>query len=218
MLSQQIISQLIKPLGLSSNTQDALNQSEALHIQHIPIVENNELLGVLNTADFIEDEIEPLINFEQFIQPVSIHTNEHIYAVIKKMTEHHISVLPVVNADNEYAGAITYETLLPYLNNMMGAAEPGAVIELEVEAKQYSLGEISRIVETNDAQITQLNSSLNPQTGIKNIILKINKLEVSAIVATFQRYDYNIINYYGEEQYENEMQHNYNHLMNYLEI
>ena len=89
---------------------------------------------------------------------------------------------------------------------------------MEMESNQYSFGEISKIVETNDAQITQLNTSNDAETGLMQVTLRINKPEVSDIVATFQRYEYNVKYYFGEEIYENELRSNYDNLMNYLKI
>jgi hypothetical protein len=38
------------------------------------------------------------------------------------------------------------------------------------------------------------------------------------IVAAFERYDYDVLYYFGEEKFENEIHSNYRHLMNYLDI
>ena len=89
---------------------------------------------------------------------------------------------------------------------------------LEMETKQYSFNEISKLVETNDAQITQLNTSVDTETGIMQVTIRINKPEVSDIVASFQRHEYNVKYYFGEELYTNELRSNYDNLMNYLKI
>ncbi len=95
---------------------------------------------------------------------------------------------------------------------------PVGLIVLEMEGNQYSFNEISKLIETNDAQITQLNTSNDPETGIMQVTIRINRPEVSDIVATFQRYEYNVKYFFGEEQYANELQTNYDNLMNYLKI
>ncbi len=87
-----------------------------------------------------------------------------------------------------------------------------------MDSQKYSFNEISRLVDTNDSQITQLNTYTDTQTGLMQVTIKINKMEVSDIVATFQRYDYNVKHYFGEELYENELKSNYDNLMNYLKI
>ena len=96
---------------------------------------------------------------------------------------------------------------------------PGAIIVLEMDRVNFAFSEIIKLVETNDAQVTQLNTYWDPHYfNVFILPFKINKLEVSDIIATFQRYEYKIKYYFGEEQYENELRSNYNHLMNYLSI
>ena len=92
------------------------------------------------------------------------------------------------------------------------------VVVLETEKRNFSFGELSRLVETNDAYITQLNTYTEAGTGLVVITIKINKIEVSDIVATFQRYDYVVRHFYGEEEYANELKENYQHLLSYLNM
>jgi len=89
---------------------------------------------------------------------------------------------------------------------------------LEMDKRNFSFGEISRLVETNDAYITQLNTSNDAASGMLTVTIKINKVEISDIVSTLQRYEYSIKFYFGEELYENELKENYDLLMTYLKI
>ena len=89
---------------------------------------------------------------------------------------------------------------------------------MEVERKNYSFGEINRLVETNDAYITQLNTFVEANTGLVLVTIKINKKEISDIVATFQRFEYCIRYFLGEEQYNNELKDNYENLLAYLKV
>ena len=100
----------------------------------------------------------------------------------------------------------------------MNINDPGGLLVLEMEAKNYSFNTISRIIESNDAQIKQLNTTTDPLTGLMQVTIKVDKPEISDIIATFQRYDYNVKYYLGEEMYENELRSNYDNLMNYLKI
>ena len=93
-----------------------------------------------------------------------------------------------------------------------------ALIVIEMESTNYSFNEINRIVESNDAQITQLNTLTDPETGIMQVTIRVNKMEVSNIISSFQRYEYSVKYYFGEELYENELRNNYDNLMNYLNI
>jgi hypothetical protein len=92
------------------------------------------------------------------------------------------------------------------------------MLVVEMDKRNFSFGEISRLVETNDAYITQLNTYTDAATGMLQATIRVNKIEISDIVATLQRYDYNILYYFGEELYENELKENLDLLMAYLNI
>ena len=129
-----------------------------------------------------------------------------------------LSVVPVISEENELIGTVSYNDLLKHASGFMSLNEPGGLIVLEMESNQYSFNEISKLVETNDAQITQLNTSNDAESGMMQVTIRVNKPEISDIIATFQRYEYNIKYFFGEEQYANELRSNYDNLMNYLKI
>ena len=80
------------------------------------------------------------------------------------------------------------QDLLRHTERIIGAGDPGAIIVLEMEKVNFAFSEIIKLVETNDAQVTQLNTYGDPLTSTFYITLRINRLEVSDIIATFQRY------------------------------
>ncbi|HNH21827.1 MAG TPA: CBS domain-containing protein, partial [Ferruginibacter sp.] len=128
------------------------------------------------------------------------------------------TVVPVVNEEKELMGVITTSDLLKTLGNFAGTNEIGGIIVLEMERSQFAISEISRIVESNDATILHLNTTVHAETGLLTVTIHINKKEIAAIVATFERYEYDVIYYFGNENFENEIHSNYRHLMNYLDI
>jgi hypothetical protein len=101
---------------------------------------------------------------------------------------------------------------------MSGAGSNGATVLLEMEQIDYNPALFNRLVESNDAFITHLNSWSDPGTNRLHVLIQINKQEVSDILATFQRYDFNVRHFAGEELYTNELQTNFNQLMHYLNM
>jgi hypothetical protein len=108
--------------------------------------------------------------------------------------------------------------LLKAMAKFTGTEEPGGIIVLEMEKRNFSFSDLGRLVETNDAYITQLNTFVEPDTNLILVTIKVNKFEISDIIATFQRYEYVIRYYFGEELYTNELKDNYDSLMHYLNI
>ena len=190
------------------------------NVTHLPIVEAEKFIGVISEEDLLQAENDnaPLTELQQSFSDVSVKDDEHFLKAVQLAADSGLTVVPVVNEENELVGILAYNELLKFSSEFMSLSEPGGLIVLEMESNQYSFGEISKIVETNDAQITQLNTSNDGETGMMQVTIRINKPEVSDIVATFQRYDYTVKYFFGEELYANELRSNYDNLMNYLKI
>jgi acetoin utilization protein AcuB len=190
------------------------------HVEHLPIVEGDKYVGMISEDDLsqAENDHSSLEQFKQSISNPSVKEDEHVLRAIQVAVQNGLTVVPIVGENAELIGVVTYADLLKYSSEFMSLNEPGGLIVLEMESKDYSFNEISRIIEGNEAQIKQLNTNVDPTTGLMEVTIKINKTEVSDIVASFQRHEYNVKYYFGEELFENELRTNYDNLMNYLKI
>jgi acetoin utilization protein AcuB len=190
------------------------------HVAHLSVVSGNKLLGIIDEDSLLDasSEDEPISHLEAFFSQASVLGGGHILDTLHVCSEFKLTLIPVLDQESMYLGSIAALDLLRQIDKIIGAGDPGAVIVLEMDRVNFSFSEIIKLVETNDAQVTQLNTHFDPVSSFFYITLRINKMEVSDIIATFQRYEYKIKYYFGEEQYENELRSNYNHLMNYLSI
>lgn len=220
MLTGELHSQTLPYLHLTDKVYHALQLMNDNHVTHLPIVEGDKYIGLISEEDLMQadNDNSALEVLQQSFSGISVKTNEHFLKALQIAAENGLSVVPLVNDENELTGTVVYNDLLKYASGFMSLNEPGALIVLEIPSNQYSFNEISKLVETNDAQITQLNTSNDIESGMMQVTIRINKPEVSDIIATFQRYDYNVKYFFGEELYTNELRSNYDNLMNYLRI
>ena len=97
--------------------------------------------------------------------------------------------------------------------------EQACVIQLEMGNYDYSLSEIARIVEENDAKILGLIVDAIPEEpGRIMVTLLINKSECSAIAQSLYRYNYNIVNMFSSPDEDNDLRDRYALLMRYLNV
>jgi CBS domain-containing protein len=220
MLTIDLINTNIPRLQLKDSVSKALRLIADFRVTHLPVVDDDKFLGLISEDDLLDQE-EPKMPIElmqeSFIM-ASVHDNEHFLNAVTCSNQIEGTVVPVVNEENELMGVITTDNLLKTLGNFAGTNEIGGIIVLEMERSQFAISEISRLVESNDATILHLNSTVHSQTGMLTVTLHINKKEIAAIVATFERYEFDVIYYFGNEKFENEIHSNYRHLMNYLDI
>jgi acetoin utilization protein AcuB len=220
MLTGELPSQTLPYLNLNDKVYQALQLMNDNQVAHLPIVDGDKYVGIISEDDLllVDNEHTELSLLQQSFDNVSVKNSEHFLRAIQVAGENALSVVPVVDSENDIVGAVAYSDLLRHASEFMSLNEPGGLIVLEMNSNQYSFNEISKLVETNDAQITQLNTSNDPETGTMQVTIRINKPEVSDVVATFQRYEYNVKYFFGEELYANELRSNYDNLMNYLKI
>jgi predicted transcriptional regulator len=218
MLTRDLISNSIPYLHKDDKVFHALQLMNDYHVAHLPVVENENYLGIVSEEQLLQSDEENTIKELQVTDgTTSVQANDHFLKAIQTAVVNKLSIVPVVE-EKLLVGIVTYNDLLKNASDFMSLNQPGALIVLEMESRNYSFTEINRIVESNDAQITQLNTFTDPETGTMQVTIRLSKLEVSDIISTFQRYEYNVKYYFGEELYENELRTNYDNLMNYLKI
>lgn len=220
MLNKEIISASIPSLHLNDPVSQALDLMADFHVTHLPVVVEDKLAGLVSEDALlnVEDDSIRLSQLQGSFSKTAAHADAFFFEAVQMVNESALTVVPVIAGDSEYIGSITATDLLRQMGRTSGVSDNGGIIVLEMDKVSFSFSEISKLVETNDAQITQLNTYPDASSGSFYIILRINKLEISDIIATFQRYEYQVKYYFGEELYENELRSNYDHLMNYLNI
>jgi len=220
MLTRELTSQSLPFLRLHDKVYQALELMNENRVAHLPVVDGDKFIGILSEQDLLQAENDnaSLDSFEQSFSTVSVKEEEHFLKAVQLAADNGLSVVPVVTEENELLGTVAYNDLLKFSSEFMSLSEPGGLIVLEMESNQYSFNDISKLVETTNAQITQLNTSNDPETGMMQVTLRINKPDISDVVAAFQRHEYNVKYFFGEELYTNELRSNYDNLMNYLKI
>lgn len=219
MFCGQIISSPIKPLHPMDSVSKALSIMEAKQLTHLPIVEEEKYFGMIDEHDLLDESPDTLLKdlADRFIG-VAVKASDYFLVAVKLSHVYDFPLIPIANEKQEYEGLIERTQLFHYLAQLTGADEYGSMIVLEMEKKDYAPGLLNRLVESNDALITQLNTWSDPATHMMTVVLRINKEEVSDIVSSFQRHEFTVRYYLGEELFRNELQSNLDHLFNYLNI
>ncbi len=220
MLTNELINHAIPQLQLQDSISRALQLIQEYRLTHLPVVSGNRFLGMISEDDLF-DAVQENGNIgvlqDNFIA-VAVREEEHFLTTLKCCNLFETNIVPVINQQNELMGVITASDLLKALGDYSGSNEIGGIIVLEMDRYRFSISEISRIVESNDATILHLNTTFNSENSLITVTLQLNKKEIATIVSAFERYEYTIVHYFGDEKFENEIHSNYRHLMSYLDI
>jgi acetoin utilization protein AcuB len=219
MLAASIAIKGLPMLHLEDKVAFALQCMEDFDVQHLAVVKEDYFIGMISKSDLLDtDESNTIENINDQLIRIGIKGTAHFLTALELFNKHHLSLLPVLNEQQEVIGMITQQNLNDSLGQLLGVAQPGAILVLAISPLQYSLAEMSRLVETNNAQIVQLNSFFDAANGNLIVTLKLNRDDANTIIATFERYDYQVLYYFGTSPLNNDIEHHYHHLMNYLDV
>ena len=221
MIAKDLISDIISPLKTSDTVETAISLMDELRVSHLPIVNNRAYLGLVSDID-LQDHVEnietPLGNIKLSLARPMITSLEHIFDVVKMFNDQRLTVLPVIDQDENYLGSVSLKSLSRNLSKMAAIQQPGTIIVLEMSENDYSLSEIAQIVESNDAKVLSVYISSSVDSTTMEVVIKVNKQDISGIINTFNRYDYTIKAFYGREEDRDDLRDRFDSLMNYLNV
>ena len=220
MFASQLVKSGFPIINFFDTISFALQLMDEFDVMHLPVNKDEKFAGLISKDDLLDaNESDNIASLESLLLAFSVKGEEHFLHALKLIADNQLSVLPVLSKQAEWIGVILVKDMLGAISRFVGNDTKGGVIILETSNMNFSFGEISRLVETNNASITQLNTYAEGENdNLLVITLKVNKIEISDIVASFQRYDYTIRYFFGEENYTNELKENYQHLLSYLNI
>ncbi len=194
MLAKELISEVIPSLRMADTGQKALNWMEIFRISHLPVVDEHAYVGLISDKSIYDLNLveKQMDECREYMVRPHVGINQHIFEIVSVISEWKISVIPVLDLYHQYSGVISVVDVAQHFADLVAVREPGGVIVLELNPQDYSLAQIARIVEENDAKILSLYVSRNHDSTAIKVTLKVNVIDLSPIIQTFVRYDYTI--------------------------
>jgi CBS domain-containing protein len=222
MTAEELINQMIPPLKGRDKGQQALNWMEEFRVTQLAVVEDDlSYKGLISENTLLEsgDLTKTIIEYKLESADKFAVPSMHFYDVIKLAIKNNMQVVAVVDQNNKFLGVISVNDTSAAIAQMFASQGPGGILVLSMKENQYSLAEISRLVESNDARIISsfiINDDLD-HSKIK-VTLKLNKTDLSRVIATLERYDYRIIAQFQETELISNDKERLDLLLKYLNI
>lgn len=219
MLAHNLISDGIPALIGSDKGQKVLSLMDECRVSHLPVVDQGVFIGLISDKIIYDFNLidEPVGKVSDKLTKAHVFEHQHIFEVAVVMYKLKLSVIAVLDESHEYKGAITLHDLAYRFARYFSFQEIGGIIVLEMDENDYSMTQISQIVESNDIRI--LSSFINHvhETNTFEVVLKLDKEDLSSVVQSFMRYDYNVKNIYlGHSMMNDLYQDRYEQFMKYL--
>lgn len=196
----------------------ALNWMEEFKVSHLPVLKDGNFVGLISESDLLDqtDLSQTLDKLFQHLPRPYAYAGDHIYQVLARISEHKLSLIPILDKEEKYLGCTSVNHLMTLIANTGSMKENGGILVLEMARSNYSMAEIAQIVEGNDAKILSSYIMSSPDSTNVEVTLKINSIELDRIIRTFERYDYIIKASFQKSQHSEDLKFRYDALMNYL--
>lgn len=220
MTARTLIAQDMPALRVEQTGRDAFHLLNDYHVKHLPVVENNRLLGLISEEDIFNHKLyEPISEYDfSMHRRYAVHEQEHLFEVMRLMGDHRLTVVPVVDDEGNYLGLISQNDLLRYFANTASFTEHGAVLVLEMNRRDYSLATIARIMEEERVNILSAFVTSVPDPDNIELTVKVNRHDLARTIASLERHDYTVKETFGELENTEGLQDRYDSLMHYLNV
>ncbi len=220
MLAIDLISSAVPVLSPRDSPSRALELMNEFHTSELPMVEGQNYLGLMEEESLLETEITEayLSGFPLAVFKPAVQADVHFFEAIKIIGDYKLSLLPVVDQKNNYAGAITSQNLLNAVSRFNGIQQPGGILVLSMKPQDYMLSEIARLAEAEDIFLLGVHTLTEPESGRLKVILKTNRQNLDPFIASLRQLDYEVIYRFDITENTESLQRNYDNLMNYINM
>ncbi|MDB5155555.1 MAG: hypothetical protein JWR50_262 [Mucilaginibacter sp.] len=220
MFAGELIADAIPPVHTSDSIQKVLDRMVEFRVRHLPIVNEEQFLGLLAESDILPeiDVQTPIGALALSLVNPYVREDQHVYDVIRLFYEQQLSVVPVLDIKKNYLGLIPINKMNEYFATITSVSQPGGIIMLDINNKNNSLAHMAQIVESDNAQILSSYVRTFPDSTRMEVTLKVNKQDISNIIATFLRYEYDVKATFNHTDNNDNSMDRYDSLMNYLNL
>ena len=209
----------IKALRLKNTVKSAQKVFKNYPITHFPVIENDKLLGSFAEDDIhtIEDKENELVAYAHLMSSFFADEKATVLELLKIFADNDTNIIPVLNKDKNYIGYYDLCDVLDVFSTSPFMIEESETLIIEKIESDYSMSEVSQIVEANGGKILGIYISAKTNDFIQ-VTLKIVSNEINEMMQTFRRYDYKIISSHENDIYLEDLKNRSEYLQKYLEM
>ena len=218
MTVQTLYSPTVGALSVGDAVGQALYRMAEHDVAHLPVVRaDGQLVGLISEAALRShpDPDTPLTVLGSG-EPVFVTPDTHVFDAAHRMLVHGLSVMPVATADGHYLGLVVRPALFGQLAHMLATEEPGAIVVLEGERRDFSLAQLAHLIEQNNVRILSVSTEDDPGAGLVRITLKLNVTDTARVRHLMEHHGYRIVALFDEA--DADLQGRVDAFLRYLEV
>ncbi|MFP4089417.1 MAG: CBS domain-containing protein [Cyclobacteriaceae bacterium] len=221
MIAKDLINPIVPALSVDDDIARASSLMEDLQVAALPVLEDAVFRGFIREEALYDDMYDkanvgayPLIT-----NGCTVYQGQHFYEILKTAAGCEYNMMAVLEEDDVFVGVITPEDLMQAFAQSIAVQSAGSIIVVTLRQIDYSLAEITRLIESENVKVLGSFLLNNPEDATQlDLTLKLDKKNVSHVVATLKRFDYKVSQIFQEEKLISYEKERLDALLKYLSI
>ncbi|PKH66385.1 acetoin utilization protein acuB [Flavobacterium sp. ALD4] len=189
-----------------------------LTFSHFPVVEEGIYIGSISSEDIENfDNDKKVIDYKYTLAGFFTRTDSIWLEVLEVFAKNHTNLVPVLDEKNSYIGYYELDDIMSFFHQTPFLKEQGRILKVKKGVLDYSMSQITQIVESNNGKLLGLFISESDVDSIE-VTMKISLGAINEIIQSFRRYNYEIISEHQEDNYINSLKERSDYLDKYLNM
>lgn len=188
------------------------------NFSHFPVLEEGVYIGSISAEDVETfEEQKKVADYKYSLEGFFIRTNALWLEVLEVFAKNHSNLIPVLDDNNKYVGYYEMEDIINFFHQTPFLKEQGRIVKVRKGVLDYSMSQITQIVESNNGKLLGLFISESDINSVE-VTIKISSGAINEIIQTFRRYNYEIISEHYEDSYITNLKERSDYLDKYLNM
>ena len=207
-----------KPFSINESVTEIQDFFADINYSHFPVMDGEVYLGCISAVDIETFERQKHISdYRYALEGFFARTIMSWLDVLEVFARSNATIVPILDETNKYVGYYGITDIIKFLNETPFLKETGGIIIVEKPIADYSMSQITQIVESNNGKL--LGVFVSEATAEKvQVTVKTTLGGINEIIQSFRRYNYEIISEHHEDDYMNTLKERSEYLDKYLNI
>lgn len=210
------LSHELKPGKATYSAERLLQMVQEMKLTHLPIFDGLEFVGNIAEEDLVEltfsDQKESL---SDFTENYFLTEEQTIFDAIQMMYTNHTNVLAVLSKEHQYLGLVNEQCIIEAMAKFPFIAEVAVSMIVSIAAKDLSMSVITNIIESNNGKVFGL-MVIDESDDQVNVLVRFASSNLLSIGETFERYGYQVIQKFYNDEKQELLQNRYAQLLKYM--
>ncbi len=220
MLAKELIGEHTWSIRQGETVADAVALMHAVDLEELPVTDEEGHLSGIVTSTIVEKAAPNQPIGSLHLEPrYALSGDLHFYDSVTVILLKNLEILPVVSQDDIYLGLLTRHVLFAQCARELGIHLSGAVLEVEMNERDYAVGKLVHAIEQSNVKILSLATHRSSSAdGVTRITVKLDSGDSSRVRHVLEHYGITVVAALNEQVSDEDIELRIREFMRYLEV